>query len=183
MARVADLAPEAMTPEQKVLYEEIAAKRHGTVRGPFAIWMRKPTLGDRANRLGNALRVEGKIEKRLFELMVLIVARHFSAQYEWFAHAHQALSEGVSDDVVEALRHGRAPAYVRDDEALVDAITRATLAGGVIDAALYQRGLDHFGLDLMIELAASIGFYTMVAMTLNVFDAPVPDGSRPLPDL
>jgi len=81
------------------------------------------------------------------------------------------------------LRHGRAPSYVRDDEALVDAITRATLAGGVIDAALYQRGLDHFGLDLMIELAASIGFYTMVAMTLNVFDAPVPDGSRPLPDL
>jgi 4-carboxymuconolactone decarboxylase len=183
MARVADLAPEEMSEAQKVLHQEIAAKRHGTVRGPFAIWMRHPALGDRANRLGNVLRVEGKIEKRLFELMVLIVARTYSAQYEWFAHAHQALSDGVSNDVVEAIRHGKKPVYTKADEALVDELTRATLAGGVIDQALYQRGLDHFGLDQMIELAASIGFYTMVAMTLNVFDAPVPDGSRPLPDL
>ena len=181
MARVPDLAPEQMNPAQRQLHDEIAAKRRGHVRGPFAIWLRNPTLGDRANKLGNALRADGKLEKRLFELMVLVIARHYSAQYEWFAHADQARNAGVAHETVEALRAGRMPDYARDDERLIDELTRGVLAGGVLDAGLYQRALDALGLDLLIEVVAAIGFYAMVAMTLNTFDAPVPDGTQPLP--
>jgi 4-carboxymuconolactone decarboxylase len=181
MGRVPDLDPATLTADQKRVHDEIAAKRHGTVRGPFAIWLRNANLADRANAFGNALRSEGKLEKRLFEMMTLIIARRFSAQYEWFAHEHQARKDGVSHEVIEALRVGKTPDFKHDDEKLVYDVTTALLQGGLMDHALYDRALAHFGLDLLIELVAAVGFYSMVAMTLIAFDAPVPDGSRPLP--
>ena len=118
MARVPDLPFGALTPEQQRIYKEIAGTRSG-VRGPFALWLRNPDLADRANQLSNALRLHGKLEKRLFELMVLVVARHWSAQYEWFVHETAALKAGLSPEVVEAVRDRRSPEFVRDDERLV----------------------------------------------------------------
>src|SRR3979490_2932956 len=109
MSRVPDLAQSEMTAEQKRIHDEIASKRHGNVRGPFAIWLRTPAIAERGNQFGNAIRVAGKLDKRLFELMVLIVARHWSAPYEWFAHEDQALKEGVSPVVGEARPPGRRP--------------------------------------------------------------------------
>jgi 4-carboxymuconolactone decarboxylase len=181
MSRVPDLAPSEMSPEQRRIHDEIASKRHGNVRGPFAIWLRTPAIADRANQFGNAIRVAGKLDKRLFELMVLIVARHWSAQYEWFAHEKQALENGVSPAVVEAIRHGRQPDFAQADEQLIYDLVTELNARKVLSRAGYDRGVAYFGLDLFIELTTAIGFYTMVAMTLNAFDAPVPDGSQPLP--
>jgi 4-carboxymuconolactone decarboxylase len=181
MSRVPDLAPDEMTPEQKRIHDEIASKRHANVRGPFAIWLRTPAIADRANQFGNAIRVAGKLDKRLFELMVLIVARHWSAPYEWFAHEAQALEQGVSSAVIEAIRHGRSPDFSRTDEKLVYDLVTELNGRKILSQASYDRGVGHFGLDLFIELVTAIGFYTMVAMTLNAFDAPVPGGGRPLP--
>jgi len=181
MSRVPDLAPSEMTPEQKRIHDEIASKRRGNVRGPFAIWLRTPAIAERANQFGNAIRVAGKLDKRLFELMVLIVARHWSAPYEWFAHEDQALKEGVSPVVVEALRHGRRPEFSHADEQLVYDVVSELNTRRILGQATYDRGVAHFGLDLFIELVTAIGFYTMVAMMLNAFDAPVPGDARPLP--
>ena len=83
MARVEDLKLESLTPEQKAIHDRIAGTRGGTVRGPFAIWLRNPKIADAADRFGTTLR-NGDLDQRLFELMVLIVARHWSAQYEWY---------------------------------------------------------------------------------------------------
>jgi 4-carboxymuconolactone decarboxylase len=181
MSRVPDLAQSEMTPEQKRIHDEIASKRRGNVRGPFAIWLRTPAIAERANQFGNAIRVAGKLDKRLFELMVLIVARHWSAPYEWFAHEDQALKEGVSPVVVEALRHGRIPDFPHADEQLIYDVVTELNTRKVLGQATYDRGVGHFGLDLFIELVTAIGFYTMVAMMLNAFDAPVPGNARPLP--
>src|SRR3954453_16574182 len=78
MARVPDIAAEQMTAEQRRVYNEIGGARGGIVAGPFAIWLRNPEIADRANQFGNVFRVGGKLGKRLFELMVLVVARHWS---------------------------------------------------------------------------------------------------------
>ncbi len=181
MSRVPDLEPGEMSPEQRRIHEEIAGARHGVVRGPFAIWLRKPELADAANRFGNMLRLEGKLDKRLFELMVLVIARHWSAQYEWFAHEGNALKNGISPEAVEAIRERRQPDFKRDDERRVyDGLTELNEKKALSQES-YDRALDAFGLDLLIELFAAAGFYTMVAMTLDVFEAPVPGGRRPLP--
>jgi 4-carboxymuconolactone decarboxylase len=181
MARLPDLSPEDMTVEQKRLYQEIGGVRHGVVRGPFPIWLRNPGVADHANRLGNALRRGGKLDVRLFELMVLVVARHWSAQYEWFVHEKAGLEAGLTQTVVDAIRTRSTPVFARDDERLVyDTITELNETHTLSQPA-YDRALTALGLDLLIELITSAGFYTMVAMTLNAFDAPVPDGKRPLP--
>lgn len=179
MSRVPALKPEELTPEQKKLYDEIAGAR-GRVGGPFGIWLRQPSLCDPANKFGNAIRLHGKLDKRLFELMVCIVARHWGAQYEWFVHADHGRKAGLAQDVIEAIRAGRRPKLVRDDEKLVyDLVTEINDTRTVSDVS-YKRALDAFGLDLMIEFFTAVSFYTAVAMMLNAFQVDTPDGSKPL---
>ncbi len=180
MSRLPDLQLENLTSQQKRIYDEIAGPRHGVVRGPFPIWLRIPELADRANQFGNALRVNGKLEKRLFELMVLIVARHWSAQYEWFAHAKAALEAGLSPEIVDAIQNRRRPESFREDERLVYDLVTELIDTRTLSQSSYDRALAALGLDLLIELITAAGFYTMIAMVLNVFDAPVPTGKRPL---
>ena len=176
MARVPDVPPEEMTEDQKRVFQEIGGARGGVVRGPFAIWLRNPQLADR-----NAFRVTGKLDKRLFELMVLVVARHWSAQYEWFVHERNGLAAGLTQQTVDAIRTRSTPEFAREDERVVyDTITELNKTRTLSQPA-YDRALAALGLDLLIELVAAAGFYTMVAMTLNAFDAPVPGGNRPLP--
>ena len=115
MARVPDISPDQLTTEQKRIRDAIAGARGGVVRGPFAIWLRQPVIADAANRFGNALRLEGKLDKRLFELMVLVIARHWSAQYEWFAHEDAARQAGLPSAVIEAVRAGKRPDFVHQD--------------------------------------------------------------------
>jgi len=180
MARVPDIPQEQLTPEQKRIHAEIAGPRQGTVRGPFAIWLRQPDLADKANQFGNALRVNGKLDKRLFELMVLIVARHWSSQYEWFVHEEAGLKAGLAAEVIDAIKSRRDPAFARSDEQLVFDIVSELNQARTLSQPSYDRGVAALGLDLMIELITGAGFYTMVAMMLNAFDAPVPGGQRPL---
>lgn len=141
MGRVPDLQLEDLTPEQRRIHDEIAGPRGGVVRGPFAIWLRSPALADRANQFGNALRVNGKLEKRLFELMVLVVARHWSAQYEWFVHETAALKAGLSPEVVEAVRDRRSPEFVRDDERLVYEMITELVETRTLSRPSYDRAL------------------------------------------
>ncbi|HXQ52786.1 MAG TPA: carboxymuconolactone decarboxylase family protein [Stellaceae bacterium] len=181
MSRVAELADEQMSPDQKRIRDEIAGPRGGHARGPFAIWLRHPALADAANRLGNVLRQKSRLEPRAFELMVLVIARHWSAQYEWHVHEAAARAAGLPNDVIEAIRAKKRPALEREQEKIVyDAITELNESRALAPAT-YERALAAFGLEVLIELIAGAGFYTMVAMTLDAFEAPVPGGGRPLP--
>jgi 4-carboxymuconolactone decarboxylase len=180
MARVEDLKPESLSPQQKVIYDRIAGSRGGTVRGPFAIWMRLPAIAEAADKLGSTLR-QCSLDKRLFELMVLVIARHWSAQYEWFAHARHAIDVGIAPDVIEAIRNNRKPTFDRDDERLIYDVVTEMNVSRTLSQPTYDRTVAMLGLERTIELITAIGFYTMVAIMLNGFDAPVPGGERPLP--
>ncbi len=180
MARVEDLKPESLSPQQKAIFERIAGSRGGTVRGPFAIWMRNPAIADAADKFGTILR-NGNLDLRLFELMVLLVARHWSAQYEWYAHARHAVQAGIAAEAIEAIRHGRKPELAQENERLVYDLVTEMNQTRTLSQATYDRAVAMLGLDRVIELITALGFYTMVAIMLNGFDAPVPGGERPLP--
>jgi 4-carboxymuconolactone decarboxylase len=180
MSRLPDLQVENLTAEQKRIYDEIAGVRHGVVRGPFPIWLRVPAIADRANQLGNVLRANGKLDKRLFELMVLIIARRWSAQYEWYAHARAALEAGLSPQTISAIQNRRPPESLRDDEKVIYEVITELADTGTLAQPTYDRGVAALGVDLFIELITAAGFYTMIALVLNVFDAPVPTGEQPL---
>ena len=178
MARVPDSPDDALSPEQRRIHEEIAGPRGGVVRGPFALWLRNPAIAERANQFGNTLRVEGKLDKRLFELTILAVARHWSARYEFFAHAKHAIDVGVAPEIVEAIRTRANPAFAREDEKLIYDLITELNQSHTLSQASYERGIGALGLDLMIEFVTVAGFYTMVAMMINAFDALVPGGER-----
>lgn len=180
MSRVEPLQEENLTPEQQKLFAEIAGTRKRGVGGPFPIWLRNPAVCAPANALGNALRAYGKLDKRLFELMVLVVARHWTAQYEWQVHEVAAVNAGLGREVIEAIRHRHTPFFSRRDEQVVYNLITELNEQKHVSVQSYEEARVELGLDLLIELVSAAGFYTMVAMMLNTFDVEAPDSARPL---
>jgi 4-carboxymuconolactone decarboxylase len=179
MPRVEPLKPDELTPDQQRIAREIASTRK-RVGGPFAVWLRTPAIADAANRLGSTLRRDSKLDPRLFELMVLAIARQWGAHYAWFVHEDAARQAGLSDTVIAALREGKPPAFARLDEQLVYDVVTELQATRTLSDQTYARAVAALGLERLIELVSAAGFYTMVAMMLNAFDVPTPDGARPL---
>jgi 4-carboxymuconolactone decarboxylase len=180
MVRVARLPVEELNPLQKRIHDEIASTRDGYVAGVYPIWLRTPELADIVNRMGDALRVHGRLDKRLFELAVLAVARHWSAAYEWFAHEKPALDAGLAREVVEALRQKSVPQFTREDERLVYEVVTELHEAKAVSQATYDRAVAGLGLENLVELITAIGLYSTIAMMINTFDVTVPK-SRPRP--
>jgi len=178
LARLDPLKMEELTPEQKALHDELFRNRK-RVSGPFPIWLRNPAVADAANRLVLSLRENGKLEKRLYELIVLVVVRHWSAQYAWAAHEAVAAAAGLSAETIEAIRHRRKPDLKKDDERLIYETVSELLERKPLSQSTYDRFVKQFGLDLAIEIISIAGLYSMVATVLNGFDVPTPNGERP----
>lgn len=180
MARSPELAMDKLTPAQKAVADEIISRIGSrAVRGPFAVLLNAPAVADGAIRTYSAFRAS-KLERRLFELMILVVARHCSANYEWFAHAPRALEEGIPADIIEAIRARRVPNLTRDDDKLVYDLVTELCATRRLTQASYDRGQAALGVERLVELVVGAGYYTMIAMTINAFDVAPPDGARPL---
>jgi len=180
MSRVTQLNDDEMSAEQKAIAASIAGTRSGVLGGPFAIWIRVPEIAKRIDHLSDRLRKNSGFEKRLVELMVLLIVRPWRAEYEWTAHARQALAAGISAEAIEAIRTNAVASFTRSDEQLIyDIFTDLNQTRALSDAN-YARGLDAFGLDLMIEMVTTAGLYTMIGMMLAVFDVPPSTGTSTL---
>lgn len=181
MTRVPKVVPDELSPEARKVHDMIVSTRQGgEIRGPFAIWIRNAELATAANQMGNAVRLNGKLDGKLFELVILVVARHWSAQYEWFAHAKDAAKVGLDANIVEAIRTHRVPSFNNPQETVVYEMTRELIETKSVSDSTYARALEMFGFDLLTEIVTVTGFYTLVAMMLNAFQAPVPGDARPL---
>jgi 4-carboxymuconolactone decarboxylase len=180
MTRVPEVLPDQLSPEQRKVHDLIVSTRGGVIRGPFAMWIRNANLAAAANQLGNAVRLEGKLDAKLFELIILVIARQWSAQYEWFAHAQEAARVGLDPAIIEAIRTHRVPSFRSPRETVIYEMVRELIDTRSLSDTTYSRALDMFGIDLVMEVVTVAGFYTLVAMMLKAFDAPVPGGARPL---
>jgi 4-carboxymuconolactone decarboxylase len=179
MSRLPEIDPDKLSPEQRAIYDGIMRAR-GHMRGPFAVWLRNAELCENTLKLQEMFASRVKLERRLLELMILVAARLASAQYAWFIHEPHALKFGISPEIVQAIRERRAPEFMRDDERLVFDITTELNATRALSEATYNRGLAMFGEQVLVELVSAIGFYSMVAMTLNAFAVAVPGGKEVL---
>ena len=180
MARIDPIPPEQMTPEQQRLNDEIAATRSGeNAGGPFALWLRTPELAVHANALGNHLRLNSLVPRRLTEIAILTVARHWTAQYEWHVHEKHVRDAGVPQSVVDAIRERRRPDFAEaGDEAVYQLAMELNEQRAVSDET-YARAVDLLGAQAVVDLATTIGFYIMVAVVLVTCQVDLPDGVRP----
>lgn len=182
MPRLAQLSVDDMTPEQKKVRDEVVAGPRGQIVGPINAWLRSPALCDKAQKLGAFCRFESSIDARLREFVILIVARRWSAQIEWWAHHPLAMKAGLDPAIADAVMARRRPGFANRDEEIVYDFCNELLDTHQIGDATYQTMLDTFGEAMTVEFVALLGYYTSVAMILNTFQELPADGSMPFKD-
>ena len=168
-----------MTAEQREVAAEIAAGPRGEVRGPFIALLHNAPLARRMQGLGEQLRWRGKLPPKLLELAVLVTARHWSCQHEWYMHEKLARKAGLEPRVFDAIAQGKEPQGMSADEALVYRVCGQAHATGRIDDATFAAARERFGLDGVLELLVLNGYYSTMAMVLNTAGMPLPDGAAP----
>jgi len=177
--RFPPIAAESMTPQQRETADAIASGPRGGLRGPFQAWLRSPELADRLQRVGEFVRFSSSVPARLNELAILITARAWDAQFEWWAHHRLALEAGLDPAIAKAIAEGRRPASMQADEAVVyDFCTELRATRRVSDATV-ARALHLLGEQGVIELIGVSGYYDIVSMTLNVAEVALPEGVEP----
>jgi 4-carboxymuconolactone decarboxylase len=177
--RFKPLKYDEMTPAQKTMVEHLIAGPRGGVNGPFNVLLRSPEIGDLGQEFGASTRFKSSLPQRLYELAILITARHWTAQYEWQAHHRSALQAGLSAAICDAIAQGRRPASMqKDEEAVYNFVSELLNTKQVSDAA-FTAAKNAFGERGVVDIIAVTGWYSTVSMMLNVDQYPVLDGTQP----
>ncbi|WP_233807870.1 carboxymuconolactone decarboxylase family protein [Paraburkholderia sp. HP33-1] len=158
------------TPEQKAVLDEILSGPRGNLNGPFLGWIHSPELAQHAQRLGAFCRYQTGLSLRLSELAILVTATRWQAQAEWYIHYPIALKAGVSEADAETIRQGRRPDFADADDALIYDFASELYETKRVSDATYAQAVERFGHQVVINLVGLLGYYALVAMTLNVFD-------------
>ena len=167
-----------MTARQKEVSDAIAGGPRGGVRGPFLALIHHPDLAERVQQLGEHLRFGTTLSAALTEMAILMTARRWNAQYEWFAHERIARNTtDLPDHIIRAIQSGRIPDNMTpEQQAVFDFVLSAQKYGAPTDAA-YDEALKLFGRQGILDLLCTTGYYTMIAMVLNTAKIPLPDGA------
>ena len=171
------MAMQNMTSEQRTAAEALIAGPRKAVFGPFIPLLRSPVLMERVGKLGEYLRFESVLDARIRELATCIVARHVTNQFEWIMHAPLALKAGVDSQVISNIASGRRPQKMSSDETAAYDFTSELLQHHGVSAASYAEALSAFGEQGVVELAALIGYFTMVSWVMNVARTPAQGAS------
>jgi 4-carboxymuconolactone decarboxylase len=177
--RMKQLTPEEMTPDQRRVADEIVAGPRAGMRGPFNALLRSPELAERAQKLGEYVRFKSSLPGRLNELAILVTAREWGAQYEWYAHRQLAEKAGLDPAIAAAIAEGRRPERMADDEKVVYEFCRELLSRREVSDQAYQAVIGLFGERGVVDLIAASGYYGLVSMVLNVERHPLPEGVEP----
>jgi 4-carboxymuconolactone decarboxylase len=177
--RFKPLTYDEMTAPQRTMIQHLLDGPRGGTEGPFNALLRSPEMGDLGQQFGASTRFATTVPRRLYELAIIITARHWTSQFEWTAHHRGALQAGISPAVADAIGEGRRPAAMpRDEEAVYNFATELLQTKQVSDATfsaaknvLSERGV--------VELINVMGWYSTVSMLLNVDRYPLPEGSQP----
>ncbi|MEO3471153.1 carboxymuconolactone decarboxylase family protein [Roseomonas sp. CAU 1739] len=164
---------------QRAVWDSVVSGPRGRVIGPLRAAIHAPVLAGAWSSLGEALRFGTSLGKRLSELAIIVTGRRWSAQVEWFVHAQAAADAGLEAETITAIRDGQPPRFTQPDDALVYDYARLLLRDGNVPADLHARVTARFGVKGVVELTALVGYYSMVAMTLNAHEVPLPDGATP----
>ena len=202
MSRIEGLAPDRQSPEQRELYDAILGGRraqaaaargqeggtgarsalldtNSALVGPFNAWLLSPAIGDRIQSLGEAIRFSSSLPQNVLEVVILTEAREWRAEFEWWAHVRLARRAGVSAEVIAAIHEEREPVFSDPGEEIAWRFSRELLSQRRVSTATYRAARERFGENGLMELVTLLGYYTLVSMTLNTFEVPLPEGQEP----
>ncbi len=189
MSRLPIIQSQDLTPAQQRIFDSVTGGKRKTVsstgspvteegglRGPFNALLYSPILGDAVQRVGEAVRFEGTLPAQLRELAILTVAAEWQANFEWWAHEKIARDVGLDEALITGVKTGTLPATVATAQQMVYGFAREVIEHHRVSDERYSAVVAMFGEAAVVELVILLGYYTLVAMTLNVFAVAVPDG-------
>jgi 4-carboxymuconolactone decarboxylase len=179
MPRINLPSPEQMNPDQRRVHDAIVSGRRGRIQGPLRAALHSAELAERWSALGELLRYRTTLPPRLSELAILVTGRACQSPFEWYAHRLEAEKAGIEPHVIEALLAQHHPAGLSPDDDVVVRYASELNRDNSVSDATYAQALARLGERTVVELTALVGYYTMVAMTLNAHEIPLPEGVEP----
>ena len=179
--RFKPLVESEMSEAQLKAVREVASGPRGRLDpdGPSALLLRSPKLMSRTQKVGEYLRFNSSLPRRLNEFAILITARQWNAQLEWFVHQPLAVKAGLAPAVAADLAQGKRPTGMTDDEEIVYQFCKELHETKTVSDPIFKAAVDKFGERGVIDLIGLTGYYTMLAMVLNVAKQPLPNGAPP----
>lgn len=177
--RLPTIPPAQYTDEQKKAAEDFLASRKVPVFGPFEPLMHSPQVMSQARAMGDYLRYNSAIGNTLSELAILVTAREWTQDYEWYVHQPIALKMGIKPEVAAAIADGRRPAAMTEDEAIVYDFSVELHRNKRVSDVTFERAEKRFGKKGVVDLTGINAYYALLAMQLNVAQYQLPkDGKR-----
>ncbi|MEN3793523.1 carboxymuconolactone decarboxylase family protein [Fulvimarina sp. MAC3] len=175
--RPIDLDENALTPEQRTVFDAIASGPRGIVEGPLRVWLQSPELAEKAQALGAFCRYGTRLPPKLSELAILVTGAFWQSGFEWAVHAPIARQEGLGETVIEAIRLGNRPDFSDEAEEAIYDFANELHRDHRVDDDTYRRVTALFGQEGAVELTGILGYYTLISMTINAFAVPLPEGA------
>jgi 4-carboxymuconolactone decarboxylase len=179
--RLPTIPPAQYSEEQKQAAADFEAARKVPVFGPFEPMMYSPQVMSQARAMGDYLRYKSAIGNTLSELAILITAQAWTQDYEWAVHYPIALKAGIRKEVAEDIAAGRRPATMSPDEQTVFDFTSELLRNKQVSDATFERARSRFGPKGVVDMTGIVGYYTFLAMQLNVARYQVAVDGKKLP--
>ena len=180
--RFKPLTWETMTPAQLAMVDSVMAGKRGSMQGPYNVLLRSPELGNLAQQFGAHTRFNSSLPLKLNELAILMVARFWRCEFVWWAHRQIAIDSGLPVGLVEFILNGRAPVDLPLDlavpEATVFAFCHELIETRRVGDATYAALVAQFGEAGVVDLMGTMSYYTLVSMSLNVDQYPLPEGAH-----
>lgn len=179
--RLPTIPPEKYTPEQKKAADEFEQARKRAVFGPFEPLMHSPEVMTQARSMGDYLRYHSALGNTLSELVILITARQWTQDYEWYVHYPIALKAGIKKEIADAIAEGRRPAGMSEDEEIVYDFSTELHNNKRVSDKTFERADRRFGKKGVVDLTGINAYYTLLAMQMNVAQYQVPKDANKLP--
>ena len=160
---------ESLSPEHQAIYDAIAQSR-GRVQGPFSALLHSPTIAERTANLGAYIRFESTLDPRIVELAALATSRELKCRHEWAAHVAHAQKAGIRMDTIKAVHARSDPTGLSPEDAQLVSYVQELLRSHEVSEPTFNAMRDRLGVNKLVELTATIGYYAMLACTLNAFD-------------
>ena len=176
--RLPDIAADKLTDAQKKAAAEFLASRKVPVFGPFVPLLRSPDLMIAAKNMGDYLRYKSVLPLKINEFVILITAREWTQQVEWQIHQPLALKAGLDPAIAEAVAEGRRPETMPEDEALAWEFSMELHRNKSVSDATYAKVVKRFGEQGAVDMAGVNGYYTFLAMSMNMARTPIAAGTQ-----
>jgi 4-carboxymuconolactone decarboxylase len=177
--RLPPIPPNKQTEAQKKAAVEFQKERMTEVFGPFVPLSRSPQLMIDAARMGTYLRFGNTLPRALSEFAIILQARRWTQEYEWYVHAADAKTAGLPEEIIQAVAEGRRPEKMTDEQDIIYEFGRELNDLHAVTDRTYARALARFGEQGVMDLVGVNGFYSLISMVLNVGRTPLPKGAAP----